>query len=166
MNIEFNRNNINNDLQLKLIPISLEHIVINPDKRIYITLKDDSDRQVCIEVNNFEGSMLSFVHKGLFENSHINTIHQLFIKSLSLSNTKIHEIAIESKIGDIIYCSMKMIDENLNESFSIVSIADAIILQKLTKCNLFAIENVWIDLDELDDWDYEDYIVDFDEDED
>lgn len=163
MKIKIDKNTLSNDLEIDLIEISLDHVVINPDKRIYIVLNDSNDRQAAIEVNSFEGSMISFAHKGLHKNSHINTIYQLYLKSLEYSKIKINEIVIESKVGDITYCSLKMIDENLNEFFSIASLADSIVLQRMINCKFYAIKNVWDNMDEIDDWDYEEYTVDLDD---
>ena len=60
---------------------------------------------------------------------------------------------------------MKIVDNNYNRIFTIVSIADGLILSEITKAPLKVISNVWKQMDEIDEWDYEDYIVDFDPDE-
>ena len=156
---------VDDNLDLELIDVMIDHIVINPDKRVYVTLLDDEERQAGIELNPYEASILSFVHKELHKNSHIQTMHQLFVKSLDFSKSKIEEVAIESKVGDIIYCSLKIVDNNYNRIFTIVSIADGLILSEITKAPLKVISNVWKQMDEIDEWDYEDYIVDFDPDE-
>lgn len=166
MDINLNLKNIDNQLNLELVDIQFHHMVINPDKRIYVVLEDDNEKQSGVEVNPYEASMISFVQKGLHTNSHINTIHQLFIKALSTSQSKIEEIAIESKVGDIIYCSMKMVDIKNNRVFSILSLADALILAKITSCPLKALTSVWENFDTIDEWDYEDYIIDIDPDDD
>ena len=163
MKIKIDKNNLSNDLNIELVEISLDHIVISPDKRVYAVLNDKNDRQTALELNTFESSMLSFAHKGLHKNSHINTIYQLYLKSLEFSKTKIKEIVIESKVGDICYCSLKMNDDNLNEFFSIATLADSLVLQRMTNCKLYAIQNVWDNFDEIDEWDYEEYIVDIDD---
>lgn len=165
MKINFDNLQPDDNMDLELIDINLDHIIINPDKRVYAVLVDEDDRNVALELNNFEASMLSFVHKGLNENSHIQTIYQLFLSHLEQNNTKIDEITIESKVGDILYCSVKFIDNNLNRYFSIVSVADALILHRSTKCKFHCVRNVWLQLDEIDDWDYEDHIIDIDDDE-
>ena len=60
-------NNIDN---LELIPVKLEHILISPDNHSYALLAGD-DKDIAIPLNSYEGSMLSFVFKGLHKNSHI-----------------------------------------------------------------------------------------------
>ena len=108
--------------------------------------------------------MLSFVHKVLHNNSHIHTIHQLYVKALKQFKVEVDQIAIESKVGDVIYCSVKMTDSSLNESFSVVSLVDGLIISAITKKPLLAINNVWQAMDEIDEWDYEEFILDFDPD--
>lgn len=164
--IKINYEDIDPEMDLEVIPIKFHHLVINPDKRIYVVLEDDNETQAGVEINQYEASMISFVQKGLHLNSHINTIHQLFIKALQLSQVKIEEIVIESKVGDVIYCTLKMIDAKNNRAFNILSLADGIILSRITNCPLKSLANVWDNFDEIDEWDYEDYIVDIDPDED
>jgi bifunctional DNase/RNase len=119
-----------------------------------------------VELNPFEASHLSFVHKGLQKNSHIQTLHQLYVKTLDQINSKIESVVIESKVGDVIYCSIKIVDKNHNRFFTIVSLADGLILSKIAESPIHVVSNVWADMDPIDEWDYEDYILDFDEDDD
>lgn len=160
---KININDVNKDYNFNLTNIDLDLIVVNPDKRVYVVLTD-SERQSGFEINSYEGSMLSFVHKGLHNNSHIHTIHQLFIKTLKQFNVEVEQIVIESKVGDMVYCSVKMIDSKLNESFSIVTLVDGLIISEITKKPLLAVDNVWQAMDEIDEWDYEEFIVDIDPD--
>ena len=154
---------IDNSLDLELLPVEIDHIVVNPDKRVYVVLANE-DRQNGVELNPFEASHLSFVHKGLHKNSHIQTMHQLYVKTLDQIKTKIESVVIESKVGDVIYCSLKIVDSNHNRFFTIVSLADGLILSKIAESPIHVIGNVWDEMDPIDEWDYEDYILDFDED--
>lgn len=156
---------VDNSLDLELLPVEIDHIVVNPDKRVYVVLANE-DRQNGVELNPFEASHLSFVHKGLHKNSHIQTMHQLYVKTLEQIKTKIESVVIESKVGDVIYCSLKMVDSNHNRFFTIVSLADGLILSKIAESPIHVIGNVWDDMDPIDEWDYEDYILDFEDEED
>lgn len=156
---------IDNSLNLELLPVEIDHIVVNPDKRVYVVLANE-DRQNGVELNPFEASHLSFVHKGLHKNSHIQTMHQLYVKTLDQIKTKIESVIIESKVGDVIYCSLKMVDSNHNRFFTIVSLADGLILSKIAESPIHVIGNVWEDMDPIDEWDYEDYILDFEDEDD
>ena len=164
--MKINYDDIDPDMDFEVIPINFHHLVINPDKRIYVVLEDENETQAGVEVNQYEASMISFVQKGLHQNSHINTIHQLFIKALQLNQIKVQEVIIESKVGDIIYCTLKMVDSKNNVAYNVLSLADGIILSRITNCPLKSLAYVWDDFDQIDEWDYEDYIVDIDPDED
>jgi bifunctional DNase/RNase len=156
---------VDDSLNLELLPVEIDHIVVNPDKRVYVVLANE-DRQNGVELNPFEASHLSFVHKGLHKNSHIQTMHQLYVKTLDQIKTKIENVVIESKVGDVIYCSIKLVDSNYNRFFTIVSLADGLILAKIAESPIHVIGNVWEDMDPIDEWDYEDYILDFEDDDD
>jgi hypothetical protein len=47
-----------------------------------------------------------------------------------------------------------------------VSFADAMILSLMTNRPLQIITKVWDEMDDFEDWDYENYLMDYDEDED
>lgn len=150
---------------LELIRIDIEHIASTQDHRTFVVLTD-GERKNIVEINNYEASMLSFVYKELHLNSHIQTIHQLFLKYLRLYKSEVESVVIESKVGDVIYCSLKLVDKSFNRSFAITSLCDGLILALVTEKPMYAIKDVWTDMDESDDWDYEEYIVDFTEDDD
>lgn len=166
MKINLNISQVNKNLDLSMVFIELEHLIINPDKRVYAVLKDENDRKVGLELNNFEATMLSFAHKKFFLNSHINTIYQLFIKSLEATKSKIESISVESKVGDVFYATIKIVDGNFNRTFTIVSIGDAIILSRFLNKKIECVSTLWDDFDEINDWDYEDYILDMDDEDD
>jgi bifunctional DNase/RNase len=125
---------LNNIENLELVPVKLEHILISPDNHTFALIVGD-DKDIAIPLNSYEGSMLSFVFKGLHKNSHINTIHQLFVKFINDQNTKIESIYIESKVGDIIYASIHFVDNKHRRFYSISSLIDALILYIINKHN-------------------------------
>ena len=150
-------NNIDN---LELIPVKLEHILISPDNHTFALIAGD-DKDIAIRLNSYEGSMLSFVFKGLHKSSHINTIHQLFFKFITDQNTKIESIYLESKVGDIIYASIHFVDKKHRRYYVICSLVDALIMSILNKIALNAVKDTWDKIDSFDDWNYEEYIVDW-----
>ena len=159
----FDLSGLDDSMDLELLTVEIDHIVINPDRTVYVVLTDE-ERKNGVELNPFEASHLSFVHKGLHKNSHIQTLHQLYVKTLEQIDSKIESVVIESKVGDVIYCSIKIVDRNHNRIFTIVSLADGLILSKIAESPIHVISKVWTDMDPIDEWDYEDFILDFDED--
>ena len=150
-------NNIDN---LELIPVKLEHILISPDNHTFALIAAD-DKDIAVPLNSYEGSMLSFVFKGLHKNSHINTIHQLFVKFINDQNTKIESIYLESKVGDIIYASIHFVDNKHRRYYSVCSLIDALILSLINKTQLYVVKNAWEKIDSFDDWQYDEFIIDW-----
>lgn len=151
---------LNPSENLELIRIDIEHLASSQDHRSFVVMTDN-DRKNIVEINNYEASMLSFVYKELHLNSHIQTIHQLFVKFLQMTESEVESVTIESKIGDVIYCSVKIVDKNFKRTYAVTSLCDGLILALISEKPLFAVKNVWTEMDESDDWDYEEYIVDF-----
>ena len=107
--------------------------------------------------------MLTFVAKDYHKNSHIQTIHQAFIKLLEIYKSDVESVEIENKVGDVIYTSVKFLDKNLNNFYLIMSLCDGIILSILSQTNLKIVFDVWDNMETLDeDWDYENFMFDED----
>lgn len=151
---------LNNVDNLELIPVKLEHILISPDNHTFALIAAD-DKDIAVPLNSYEGSMLSFVFKGLHKNSHINTIHQLFVKFINDQNTKIESIYLESKVGDIIYASIHFVDNKHRRYYSVCSLIDALILSLINKTQLYVVKNAWEKIDSFDDWQYDEFIIDW-----
>ena len=145
---------------LELIPVKLEHILISPDNRTFALIAGD-DKDIAIPLNSYEGSMLSFVFKGLHKSSHINTIHQLFVKFINDQHTKIESIYLESKVGDIIYASIHFVDNKHRRFYSISTLIDALILSLINKTQIYVVKNAWDKIDSFDDWQYDEFIIDW-----
>jgi bifunctional DNase/RNase len=163
--IKINFDEIKDTDDLELIKVEIEALMSTPDHRTFVVLTDQNDKRI-VELNVYESSMLAFAFKGLHLNSHIQTIHQLFCKYLKLFHASMESVTIESKVGDIIYCSLKLVDKDFKRTFAISSLCDGLLMSLINETSLFAIKTVWEQLDEYDDWDYEEYLIDFPGDED
>ena len=161
-----NIDHLSNDDRYEKLQLNLESLVSNVDKRVYAIFEVEG-KKALLEVNSYEASMLSFVYKGLHLNSHIQTIHQIFIKYIQQNKSEVEEVVVESKVGDVIYCTAKVVDRNLNRTFTVLSLIDGLILSLITEAPIYIIKNVWEQMEEFDeDWDYEDFIVDFENEDD
>ena len=159
---KIDRHSLENDDRYELIPILVESVVVNPEDRSFVVLSDGNKKSI-IEINSYETGMLTFVAKDYHKNSHIQTIHQAFIKSLDIYKSKIISVEIENKVGDVVYTSIKCEDSNLNNYFLIMSLCDGLILSILSQTNLNIVANVWDNMEPLDeDWDYENFMFDED----
>lgn len=156
--------NVNSE-EFEPVIVDIESIASDPNQRIYVILTDEY-KKCMYEVNNYEASMISFVLKELHKFSHIQTIYQIFIKFLEFQNVQIDKIVVESKVGDVVYATLTLADEKHDRTFTVVSFADALILSLMTNRPLQIISKVWDEMDDYEDWDYENYLMDFDEDDD
>ena len=160
---KIDRQKLITDDSYELLPIEIESIVVNAESRVFVVLSDGYNKKA-YELNTYEASMLSFFAKSYHENAHIQTVHQAFLKFLKLYKTEIDGIVIESKVGDVIYCSVKFTDSKLNNLFTILSLNDGLILSILSEKEINIVQLVWDNMDSIDDWDYENFIIDNDED--
>ncbi len=159
---KIDRHLLDNSDRYQLIPILVESVVVNPEEKSFIVLSD-GDKKSAIEINSFESGMLTFVAKDYHKNSHIQTIHQAFVKLLEVYKSEVVSVEIENKVGDVIYTSVKFLDKNLNNFYFIMSLCDGIILSILSQTNLKIVSDVWDNMEPLDeDWDYENFMFDED----
>jgi bifunctional DNase/RNase len=158
-------NNIESNDNYELVIVEVDQIASDASNRIFALLVDDEERKCMIELNSYEASMLSFVMKDLHKNSHIQTIHQIMLRYINSQGVNIDKIVIESKVGDIIYATLTLVDQKHDRIFSIISLADAMILSLMSNRPLQAVSKVWDEMDEFDEWDYEYFTLDEDEDE-
>ena len=159
---KIDRHSLDNSDCYELIPILVESVVVNPEGRSFVVLSD-GDKKSAIEINSFESGMLTFVVKEYHKNSHIQTIHQAFIKLLEVYKSDVVSVEIENKVGDVVYTSVKFVDKNLNNFYLIMSVCDGIILSILSQTNLKIVSSVWDNMEPLDeDWDYENFMSDED----
>ena len=156
--------NIENHDDYELVIIELEQIAADASQRVFALLTDN-EKKCMVELNSYEASMISFAMKELHKNSHIQTIHQLLLKYLGTQDIEIDRLVIESKVGDIVYATLTLVDSKHERVFSVISLADAMILSLMTNRPLHAVKKVWDEMDEYDEWDYEYFTLDEDEDE-
>ena len=108
---KIDRHSLDNSDRYELIPILIESVVVNPEERSFVVLSD-GDKKSVVEINSFESGMLTFVAKDYHKNSHIQTIHQAFIKLLEIYKSNVVSVEIENKVGDVVYTSVKFLDKN------------------------------------------------------
>jgi bifunctional DNase/RNase len=159
-------NNLETNDNFDIIIIEVDQIASDASNRVFALLIDDEERKCMVELNSYEASMLSFVMKDLHKNSHIQTIYQILLRYINYQGVNIDKIVIESKVGDIVYATITLVDQKHDRIFSVISLADAMILSLMSNRPLQAVKKVWEEMDEFDEWDYEYFTLDDDEDED
>lgn len=162
MDKKIDRHQLDNNDLYELIPIFLESVVIDTSGKSFVILSDGI-KKCALTLNSYESGMLTFVAKEYHKNSHIQTIHQTFLKLCNLYKTNLESVVIENIVGDVIYTSLKFLDKNLNNYFTVVSLCDGVILSILSQIDLQIIANVWDNMEPFDDdWDYESFMIDED----
>ena len=161
-NKKIDRHSLDNSNRYELIPILVESVVVNPEGRSFVVLSD-GDKKSAFEINQYESGMLTFVAKDYHKNSHIQTIHQAFIKLLSIYKSDVESVEIENKVGDVVYTSVKFVDKKLNNFYLVMNLCDGIILSILSQVDINIVSDVWDNMEPLDeDWDYENFMSDED----
>lgn len=159
---KIDRHSLDNSNRYELIPILVESVVVNPEGRSFVVLSD-GDKKSALEINQYESGMLTFVAKDYHKNSHIQTIHQAFIKLLSIYKSDVESVEIENKVGDVVYTSVKFVDKKLNNFYLVMNLCDGIILSILSQVDINIVSDVWDNMEPLDeDWDYENFMSDED----
>ena len=147
--------------ELEIIPVHLSRVMINPNAGGIAVLTAD-DKEVALALSSSEGTMISFVHRGLAENAHIHTLPQMYLRLLQDIGTTIESVTLESKVGDVIYASIKLVDRKHRRFWSICSYADGLLLAALSKSPVGVVKALWDTLEDFDDWPYENHMISFD----
>lgn len=154
-----------NDLQeaeeLELLSLTLETVIPNSSKGSLVILSAD-EKAIALPLSSHEGTMLAFAHEGLASSAHIKTLPQMYIQLLDDIGAKIEAVALESKVGDVIYASIKLTDRKNRRFWALCSPGDGIVLSVLAQCPLYAVRAVWDELPPIDEWATEDVTLHYD----
>ncbi len=145
---------------LAIVPVQVSRIMISPNNGGIVILMTP-DKEVALPLSSSEGTLMSFIQGGLAEHSHIHTMPQMYVRLLSDMGAKIESVTLESKVGDVIYASIRMVDRKHKRFWSLCSHGDGLILALLTKCPLGVVQAVWEKLDNFDDWPFESQTIYF-----
>ena len=145
----------------ELLPCELNQIVFEGQNDYIVGVIVEDTNEIGITLTGYDGSILTFVDSGCAENAHINTIHQILLKFKENLGFFLKRVIIEAKYGDVIYCRLHWRSESGKDFYNICSIGDALILHRLTLCELFIVKNVFEQFEPFDSegfmQSYEDY---------
>jgi hypothetical protein len=77
------------------------------------------------------------------------------------SSCSIEKVVLESKVGDILYCTLHYVDSKHRRYYSVCSIVDGLIMSILNKLSFYVVKETWDKIEPYDDWNYEEFIVDW-----
>lgn len=160
MKIPKKKINLNKIKQLNS-PDELEKVLLRynkllyhaPSEQVIIILETDS-KSIAYPLSEFEGAMASFVFLGCALNSHIKTIHQMYLSLLEETGSYLESGIVEAKHGDMFYATLEFRDKNERKFRTIASFADTIILTALAGVELYILKNVVDEIEDFNGWTY------------
>jgi bifunctional DNase/RNase len=155
-------------------PAELERVKLHYNKLLYhsqtgqvVMVLDTDDKTVAYPLSEFEGAMASFVFLGCSMNSHIRTIHQMYLDLLEETGSHLEAAIIEAKHGDMFYATLEFRDKKDRKFRTLTSFSDAVLLAALASVDLFILRKVIDATDDFKDWTYLHEIIDnYDEEDD
>ena len=108
---------------LAIIPVQVSRIMISQTNGCIVILSTP-DQEVALPLSSSEGSLMTFIQGGLASNSHIQTMPQMYIRLLKEMGASIESVALESKIGDVIYASLRIVNRKHKRFWSLCSHGD------------------------------------------
>lgn len=154
-------------------PAELERVKLHYNKLLYhsqtgqvVMVLDTDDKTIACPLSDFEGAMASFVFLGCSMNSHIKTIHQMYLDLIEETGSYLESAVIEAKHGDMFYATLEFRDKRERKFRTLASFADAVILATLASVDVFILKKVIDATDDFKDWTYLQEIIDNYDDED
>jgi hypothetical protein len=145
------KKNTDNLTEFDLLPLEIKTFIITPDGDSFAVLLADN-KYISIALNNMESTMLAFIHSGCNNMTKINTIYDLYIKTLRDLKTTLIACIIETHEGDIVYGRLCLEDSKKRQYFCQCTGGDTIVLSLMTDAKLQIIRRT---LDAMDDFDLE-----------
>lgn len=145
---------LNTPSELEKIPLRFGKLLYHPPTEQIVIVLETDDKSIAYPLSEFEGAMASFVFLGCALNSHIKTIHQMYLSLLEETGSSLESGIIEAKHGDIFYSTLEFRDKNDRKFRTITSFSDAVILTALASAELFILKKVVDEIEDFKDWTY------------
>jgi bifunctional DNase/RNase len=145
-------NNLSNPLELERIKLKYNNLLYHVMTEQVVVVLDADSKSIACPLSEFEGAMMSFVCLGCSINSHIKTIHQMYLGLLSETGSRLESAVVESKHGDVLYTTLEFRDKNNDRFRTISSFTDAIILTALAGADLYILKKVADEMEDFTSW--------------
>lgn len=149
---EFMRN-LQPTSDLELVELSFSKVTVDQQEGQAVGLYTGPDKIIGIDFNSIEGTMLTFVVSGCYENSHLRTIYQLYLETMELVKFELEKVVIESVKGDMIYARLHWIDHKNRKLFKVCSAGDASVLALMSDAQIFVVKSVYDKMEDFTDYD-------------
>lgn len=145
--------NLKSTSDLELIEVSFYKVTVDQQEGQAVGLYTGPDKIIGIDFNSIEGTMLTFVVSGCYENSHLRTIYQLYLETMELVKFNLEKVVIESVKGDMIYARLHWIDHKGRKIFKVCSAGDASVLALMSDAKIYVIKSVYDQMEDFSDYD-------------
>ena len=145
--------NLKSTSDLELIEVSFYKVTVDQQEGQAVGLYTGPDKIIGIDFNSIEGTMLTFVVSGCYENSHLRTIYQLYLETMELVKFSLEKVVIESVKGDMIYARLHWIDHKGRKIFKVCSAGDASVLALMSDAKIYVIKSVYDQMEDFSDYD-------------
>lgn len=145
--------NLKPSSDLDLIDIDFYKITIDQNENQAVALFTSPDKIIGFDLNSVEGSMFTFVVSGCIDYTHVKTVYQLYVDTMSMVKFKLEKVVIESKQGDMLYARLHWIDNKNRKVFKYCSAGDGLVLGLLTKSKIQVIKKTLEDLEDFTEYD-------------
>ena len=137
---------MNNQTELfELLPCTIDNIFCDQD---YIVSLEIEKEFYTVNLNAYEGTVLTFAESGCSDNAHINTIYQVLLKFKQSAGFSLERVIIEAKFGDVFYCRLHWKHEK-GDIYNVVSLGDGLILSILAEAEIFIAKFVVLELEKI-----------------
>ncbi len=145
--------NLKSTADLELIEVSFYKVTVDQQEGQAVGLYTGPDKIIGIDFNSIEGTMLTFVVSGCYENSHLRTIYQLYLETMELVKFNLEKVVIESVKGDMIYARLHWIDHKDRKIFKVCSAGDASVLALMSDAKIYVVKSVYDQMEDFSDYD-------------
>jgi len=138
---------------LELVEVSFYKVTVDQQEGQAVGLYTGPDKIIGVDFNSIEGTMLTFVVSGCYENSHLRTIYQLYLETMEMVKFLLEKVVIESVKGDMIYARLHWIDHKNRKIFKVCSAGDASVLALMSDAKIYVIKSVYDQMEDFSDYD-------------
>lgn len=158
---KINKNDLQTNVEdYELVEIESHNILIYPDGRCFVIFEHE-DKQLAYALTSAESTMLIYARTGCMDHSHIKTIYQIFMHTLTITGCKLLYISIDNKIGDMYYARMCWEDYNKRKFYNPCNVADALICATLSECPIKITKFVLQEMEDLSTVNFQEQINDY-----
>ena len=152
--------------ELALLPLVVKDALVNSYDGGVVVILRGPGKTFAENLDASTGTALMFARSGLSEHAHIKTIYQVYLGTMRELGITLESVTLESQHGDVLYCRLEWCKKDHRRIYTVMSLGDALVLMHLADAKLQVVRKVLDNMDDCDEWVYENDIMDDDMDDD